>query len=104
MTFVAHLINQQVAHEVLALEILMLLLEHPSDDSVELSAGFLTEVGALLADLAPAGLSSVFDRLRAILHEGALAPRTQFIIENLFALRKAGFDKQGCVAALEVFF
>jgi pre-mRNA-splicing factor CWC22 len=33
--FVAHLVNQQVAHEVVSLEILTLLLEHPTEDSVE---------------------------------------------------------------------
>ena len=31
-TFVAHLVNQRVAHEVLALEILFTLLENPTDD------------------------------------------------------------------------
>ena len=30
--FIAHLINQQVAHEILALEVLALLLEHATDD------------------------------------------------------------------------
>eukprot|EP00897_Mesotaenium_endlicherianum_P004531 jgi/Mesen1/4105/ME000216S03356 len=33
--FVAHLVNQLVAHEILALELLTLLLEAPTDDSVE---------------------------------------------------------------------
>ncbi|KAK4790469.1 hypothetical protein SAY86_017773 [Trapa natans] len=33
--FVAHLINQQVAHEIIALELLTVLLEKPTDDSVE---------------------------------------------------------------------
>lgn len=35
--FVAHLVNQRVAHEVVALELLNLLLERPTDDSVEVS-------------------------------------------------------------------
>ena len=33
--FIAHLTNQQVAHEILGLQILTLLLETPTDDSVE---------------------------------------------------------------------
>lgn len=33
--FIAHLVNQQVAHEIIALELLTLLLETPTDDSVE---------------------------------------------------------------------
>lgn len=36
--FIAHLVNQQVAHEILALQMLTLLLEKPTDDSVEVSA------------------------------------------------------------------
>lgn len=35
--FVAHLVNQQVAHEIISLELLTLLLEKPTDDSVEVS-------------------------------------------------------------------
>merc|ERR1711892_1059020 len=37
--FVAHLVNQQVVHEIMALEILTLLLENPTDDSVEVAVG-----------------------------------------------------------------
>ena len=33
--FIAHLVNQQVAHEIVALELLTVLLEDPTDDSVE---------------------------------------------------------------------
>lgn len=33
--FIAHLVNQQVAHEIVALELLTVLLERPTDDSVE---------------------------------------------------------------------
>ena len=33
--FIAHLTNQQVAHEILGLQILSLLLETPTDESVE---------------------------------------------------------------------
>jgi hypothetical protein len=36
--FIAHLVNQQVAHEIIALELLTLLLEKPSEDSVEVRA------------------------------------------------------------------
>ena len=33
----------------------------------------------------------VFERFRAILHEGEINKRVQFIIEGLFAIRKAKF-------------
>jgi pre-mRNA-splicing factor CWC22 len=96
LTFIAHLINQQVVHEVLALEIALLLLETPSDDGVEVCSEFMKQCGAMLQDLSPAGLTFVFDRLRAILHEGiGVSTRTQYIIEGLYAVRKAGFDKSG---------
>ena len=41
----AHLVNQQVVHEIMALEILTLLLENPTDDSVEVAVGFIKEIG-----------------------------------------------------------
>ncbi|KAI5062241.1 hypothetical protein GOP47_0022780 [Adiantum capillus-veneris] len=90
--FIAHLVNQQVAHEVVALEVLMVLLENPTDDSVEVSVGFVKECGAILQDLAPQGLHGIFERLRGILHEGEIDKRVQFMIEGLFAIRKSGFQ------------
>lgn len=96
--FLAHLINQGVAHEVLALELLILLLEQPSDDSVEVAVDFTKEVGAYLQDVAAQGLHSVFERFRAILHEGEIDKRVQFMIEGMFATRKAGFATSGHVA------
>eukprot|EP00803_Ostreobium_quekettii_P000150 evm.model.scf_11.29 EVM.evm.TU.scf_11.29 scf_11:256419-264268(+) len=93
--FLAHLVNQAVAHELLALELLMVLLENPSDNSVEVAVSFTKEVGATLQELSPQGLHSVFERLRAILHEGEIDKRVQFMIEGLFAVRKAGFATSG---------
>jgi len=49
-------VNQQVAHEIIALELLTVLLEKPSDDSVEVAVGFVTECGSILQDLSPKGL------------------------------------------------
>lgn len=96
LKFIAHLVNQQVLHEVLALEIVLLLLETPTDDGVEVCADFIKECGAMLQDLSPNGLNLVFDRLRAILHEGiGIGTRTQYIIEGLYAVRKAGFSEAG---------
>ena len=39
--FIGHLVNQQVLHELVALEALTLLLEDPTDGSVEVAVGFL---------------------------------------------------------------
>ncbi|KAF5931209.1 hypothetical protein HYC85_032082 [Camellia sinensis] len=54
--FIAHLVNQQVFHELVALELLTLLLDKPMDDSVEVAVGFVTECGSILQDLCPRGL------------------------------------------------
>lgn len=48
--------NQQVAHEIIALELLALMLENPTDDSVEVAVGFVKECGSILQDLSPKGL------------------------------------------------
>jgi len=47
----AHLVNQQVVHEILALEILALFLESPTEDSVEMACDFMTECGQVLSDI-----------------------------------------------------
>lgn len=90
-TFIAHLVNQQVVHELLALEIIILLLEQPSDDSVEVAVGFTKEVGATLTDLAPQAVNTLFDRFRAVLTDGDIDTRTKYLIEGLFAVRKQRF-------------
>lgn len=89
--FIAHLLNQQVAHEVLALEILTLLLGNPTDDSVEVAVAFLKECGMKLTELTPKGVHAIFERLRSILHEANLDKRVQYMIEVMFAIRKDGF-------------
>ncbi|XP_069472187.1 pre-mRNA-splicing factor CWC22 homolog isoform X2 [Ambystoma mexicanum] len=89
--FVAHLINQNVAHEVLALEMLTLLLERPTDDSVEVAIGFLKESGLKLTQVSPRGINAIFERLRNILHESEIDKRVQYMIEVMFAVRKDGF-------------
>lgn len=89
--FVAHLINQNVAHEVLCLEMLTLLLERPTDDSAEVAIGFLKECGLKLAQVSPRGINAIFERLRNILHESEIDKRVQYMIEVMFAVRKDGF-------------
>jgi len=96
LAFLAHLVNQQVVHEVIAFEIILLLLENPTDDGVELVTGFIKECGAKLQDVSQSGVNFVFDRLRTILHDGrAIHKRTQYLIEGLYAIRKSGFEESG---------
>ncbi|XP_078084633.1 pre-mRNA-splicing factor CWC22 homolog isoform X2 [Mustelus asterias] len=89
--FVGHLVNQNVAHEVLSLEMLTLLLERPTDDSVEVSIAFLKECGMKLTEVSPRGINAIFERLRNILHESQIDKRVQYMIEVMFAIRKDGF-------------
>lgn len=89
--FIAHLVNHQVAHELLALQLLTVLLEEPTDDSVEIAVAFVKEVGQLLQELSPQGLHAIFERFRGILHEGDIDKRVQYTIEGLFAIWKSDF-------------
>ncbi|EPY82538.1 pre-mRNA-splicing factor CWC22 isoform 2-like protein [Camelus ferus] len=79
------------AHEVLCLEMLTLLLERPTDDSVEVAIGFLKECGLKLTQVSPRGINAIFERLRNILHESEIDKRVQYMIEVMFAVRKDGF-------------
>jgi len=87
-TFIAHLCNQQVANEVVAAQILLLLLNKPTDDSVEIAVGLTREVGQHMEEMnAPVALA-VFDKFRNILHEADIDKRVQYMIEVLFEVRK----------------
>ncbi|KFA62234.1 hypothetical protein S40285_07723 [Stachybotrys chlorohalonatus IBT 40285] len=91
-TFLAHLINHQVQHEMLAGQILLLLLHKPTDDSVEIAVGFCREVGQYLEEMQPSIAMVVFDQFRNILHEADIDKRTQYMIEVLFQVRKDKFN------------
>ncbi|KAJ2999913.1 pre-mRNA-splicing factor cwc22 [Globomyces sp. JEL0801] len=90
--FIAHLVNQRVADEVIALQILMLLLEKPTDDSVEVAVGFMRQVGAFLLSDSTKACNAIFERFRGILHEGGIDKRTQYMVEVLFQVRKEKFN------------
>ncbi|KAJ5601166.1 hypothetical protein N7510_010700 [Penicillium lagena] len=87
-TFIAHLCNQQVAHEMLAAQTLLLLLHKPTDDSVEIAVGLTREVGQHLEEMNPQIALAVFDQFRNILHEADIDKRVQYMIEVLFQVRK----------------
>ncbi|ODH25730.1 pre-mRNA-splicing factor cwc22 [Paracoccidioides brasiliensis] len=87
-TFIAHLCNQQVAHEMVAAQILLLLLHKPTDDSVEIAVGLTREVGQFLEEMGGPIALAVFDQFRNILHEADIDKRVQYMIEVLFQVRK----------------
>ena len=88
---IAHLINYRVVDSLLAFEILMLCLENQTDDSLELSCNFLIECGEFLSDEDANMTNDIFEKLRSILEEGNVDKRIQYIIENLFKIRKNNF-------------
>ena len=87
-TFIAQLCNQQVAHEMVAAQILLLLLHKPTDDSVEIAVGLTREVGQYLEEMSGPIALAVFDQFRNILHEQDIDKRVQYMIEVLFQVRK----------------
>lgn len=85
------------------MEILTLLLENATDDSVEVAVGFLKESGQKLGEVSPRGLTAVFDRLRHVLHEAELDKRVKYMIEVMFQVRKDGFkDNPAVVEELDL--
>jgi len=97
-TFIAHLCNQYVAHEIVSLQILLLCLDRPTDDSIEVAVGFMREVGFFLSENSPKANNTVFERFRAVLHEGAISKRCQYMIEVLFQVRKDKYKDNPAIA------
>lgn len=102
-TFIAHLCNQQVAHEMIAAQILLLLLHKPTDDSVEIAVGLTREVGQHLEEMSGPIALAVFDQFRSILHEADIDKRVQYMIEVLFQVRKDKYkDNQAIKEELDL--
>ena len=104
--FIAHLCNQNVAHEILALQVLTLLLENPTNHSVEVAIGLLKDVGKKLLNESPRGLHALFETLRNILNQQSDMvddKRIQYMIEVMFAVRKDEFkDYPVCLKELDL--
>lgn len=56
----------------------------PTEDSIELAAEFMQSCGQVLQEVTQAGSDAIFQRFRAILHEGQISRRVQYVIEKLF--------------------
>lgn len=104
--FIAQLINQNVAHEILALQILTLLLENPTNHSVEVAIGLLKECGKKLSIESPKSLHAIFETLRQVLNQQSSEvddKRIQYMIEVMFAVRKDNFkDYPICLKELDL--
>jgi len=67
------------AHEILALELLTLFVETPTEDSIEVAVAFLKECGQKMSQVSKKGMNAIFDMLRNILHDGQLDKRVNKI-------------------------
>ena len=72
----------------IALQILVLLLERPANNSLEIALGFTREVGAFLQENSSKANATVLERFRAVLNEGRISYRVQYMIEVLMQVRK----------------
>ena len=100
---IAHLINQRVLGEYAGLQLLFILLNQPTEASVEIACDFMIEAGQVLSQLTPAGANAIFERFKTLLHESEISQKAQYSIENLFAVRKTGFKEHpGVIPELDL--
>ena len=91
----AHLLNQDICQSTLILQVLILLLEHPTSDSIEIACAIVKETGAYLLEHNKEDLRGILDALRRILQEGNIEQRTQYVIEQLFAINRNEYAVYG---------
>ncbi|CUM67191.1 uncharacterized protein PRCAT00004884001 [Priceomyces carsonii] len=90
--FIGHLVNVEVISEILILQILQLLLEKPTDDSVEISIAMIKVVGSYMSIHSKVATQMIFERLRGLLHDDAdLSERTQFLITEILKIKRGDF-------------
>lgn len=95
--FIAHLTNQNVVEPKLVMQMLLLLLAQPTDDSVELAVALLREVGAFLDENDRQLSDLVFGQLRNVLQSSDVEQRTIYSIEVLMQQRKDQWSKNPAV-------
>ncbi|KAL2234288.1 UNVERIFIED_CONTAM: Pre-mRNA-splicing factor cwc22 [Sesamum indicum] len=91
LKFLAHLVNQAVVYELVAFDVLLLLLGRPSSDHIEVAVNFCIECGSSLLDFSPGTLNEVvkeFGRVR-----GEVEKRVQVLIVKLFVVRRLRFKE-----------
>jgi len=84
IVFPGHLINQAVAHEIVALQILELLLQDDSNNNnIEIAMDLVRVCASKLQETSPNGLRAVLERFRHVLHQGEVSDKLQYAIEDL---------------------
>ena len=95
--FLAHLCNQDVISYIVPANMLQMLLEKPSDDSVEIAVNLMRELGQHLEEANMPIANLLFDRLRQILQESNLEKRTLYAIEVLFLTRRQKYENNPAI-------
>ncbi|KAG7894406.1 hypothetical protein KL908_001778 [Ogataea polymorpha] len=90
--FLSQLVNYQVCHDIVALQLLFLLLEHPTDTTVEIACALLQNCGKFLSENSSVALNAVFERLGTILTEDLVSKRIQLLIQEAFKQWKNDYD------------
>lgn len=108
--FLAHLVNQNVAHEIIALEILSFLFEKVQDitndteaglktrnNCAELAAVILTECGATLERKGKECTKMIFGSINNIISDGKIEERVRYSLEALWATRQSEYKDNPAV-------
>ncbi|KAL0464321.1 UNVERIFIED_CONTAM: Pre-splicing factor cwc22 [Sesamum latifolium] len=91
LKFLAHLVNQAVVYELVAFDVLLLLLGRPSSDHIEVAVSFCIECGSSLLDFSPGRLNEVVKEFRCV--RGEVEKRVQVLIMTLFVVRRLRFKE-----------
>lgn len=93
IVFIGHLVNQAVAHEIVALQLLALLLQEDNHNSnIETAINLLKVCAHKLQETSPNGLRAVLERFRHILHQGLVSDKIQYAIEDLLVCASSSKD------------
>lgn len=90
LQFMCALVLQRVVEDIVVLQILQVLLEQPTQTSIEAAIEILESVGHFLDENSKTAANMVFDRLRTLLQEGGLLVRSQKAISEILRLRRSG--------------
>ncbi|GMT33897.1 hypothetical protein PFISCL1PPCAC_25194, partial [Pristionchus fissidentatus] len=101
--FVAHLVNHRLSDVKLAVDMATMLLETPTDDSVEITIVLVQECGMKLQHYNPLSVQKIFVRLLSVLNEAPdLDKRTLYMIERAMCVLKDRFQAYPGVPELKL--
>eukprot|EP00760_Papus_ankaliazontas_P038700 PhM_4_TR9250/c0_g1_i1/m.76933/K13100/CWC22; pre-mRNA-splicing factor CWC22 len=83
-TLIAYLTIYNVLDDLLLFEVIMMLVQVPTDDSVETAAGILKQTFRYLSRSSPCSFQAILERCRQILQSGTLGLRATTILNDMF--------------------